>query len=114
MPPIFESEPPFTTRVFDTHFQITWDDAISVPEDNYTYKSVSSVSVIRAKKNYDGIGLVFILNLFTYGAGSLRARKYDEGLIKFKSGTVENRYIQGLTTASINEAIELISAKLKS
>lgn len=49
-PPIFETAPPFVIRVYDTYFQITWQDAIPVPEDNYPYKNISSVTIKRAKK----------------------------------------------------------------
>lgn len=112
-PPIFETKPPFVIRVYENNFQITWEDAIPVPEDNYPYKNISSVSVKRSKKNYDGIWLVFILKLFIRSHVPIETDDHDEVLIKFKSGAEEIRYIQGVTTPSINEAIELISAKLK-
>ena len=112
VPPIFETTPPFIIKVFDKHFQITWNDAIEVPEDNYPYEKIRSISVKRGKEEKPWSLIDFTVELFTYTRMEKRIREYDEILIEFKTGETETRYVHGSVNEMMNEAIELIKTKL--
>lgn len=111
MEPFFESEPPFVISVYDTHFEITWDGALKMPEDEYLYKDVNAVKIVPGKKDRSLLEQVFVY--IFHNSLSRKIEAYDELLIERKNGETETRYVHGPVTASMDEAIDMINDKLK-
>jgi|SRR6218665_723345 len=111
MEPFFESQPPFVIKVYDKHFEITWDGALKTPEDEYPYKNVSALKIIYGKKERSL--LEHIWGFILHDGLSKKMEAYDELLIELKNGNTETRYVHGPLTESMHEAIDMINDKLK-
>jgi hypothetical protein len=110
MEPYFESEPPFIVKVYDKHFEITWEGALDSPDNRYSFKDVAYLKIVSGERERT-IG-ERIFDLFVSGSPAKRVAGFDEVLIIFRNNKHEVRYVHGQVRASVVEAIEMINAKL--
>lgn len=111
MNPIIETQPPFVIKVYDTYFHVSWDGLTDKAEDRYPYDKVKSISIKKGKLNKTW-AVIDTLAAVAFNVGTYNTNDSDELLIEFKTGEVETRYLQSVSSDKIIDAVELIKTKL--